>query len=305
MVGIANLPPEVNSARIYAEPGGEQLLAAAVTWDRLAAELIAAAESFDLVRLTASASRAWSGPAAEATATSAVAYVQWLKAAAGCAEQSAITAREAAEVFDRARQATVHPLEVAANRETVAALVAGNILGQSATAIATTEAAYDEMWAQDVAAIISYQVGVSRLIGTSVSPAPSDGSSSLMMMLLSNGFDTALLTGSMATSALLSMEPEAAAGTRSTGDVSEPLSTPAAPVLESLSVPRSWATAATEVRSGASAGVGVPTAGKSSGTPRPLHGGMATGGVAGADRRRARWPASEQAYPPLMPREGA
>lgn len=40
------LPPEVNSARIYAGAGPAPMLAAAVAWDGLAAELGMAAASF-------------------------------------------------------------------------------------------------------------------------------------------------------------------------------------------------------------------------------------------------------------------
>ncbi|HEY5384548.1 MAG TPA: PPE domain-containing protein [Acidimicrobiales bacterium] len=46
-----------------------------------------------------------------------------------------------------------HPSAVTANRVTLAALVATNILGQNAPAVASTEAHYAEMWAQDVAAM--------------------------------------------------------------------------------------------------------------------------------------------------------
>jgi PPE-repeat protein len=49
--------------------------------------------------------------------------------------------------------AVVHPSQVAANRARLAALVATNILGQNAPAIAATEAQYMEMWAQDVTAL--------------------------------------------------------------------------------------------------------------------------------------------------------
>lgn len=43
------LPPEVNSARIYAGAGPAPMLAAAVAWDGLAAELGMAAASFSLL----------------------------------------------------------------------------------------------------------------------------------------------------------------------------------------------------------------------------------------------------------------
>lgn len=55
------LPPEVNSARIYAGAGPAPMLAAAVAWDGLAAELGMAAASFSLLisGLTAGPGSAW------------------------------------------------------------------------------------------------------------------------------------------------------------------------------------------------------------------------------------------------------
>ena len=48
----------------------------------------------------------------------------------------------------------VHPSLVAANRAQRAALTATNLLGQNTPAIASTEAAYMEMWAQDASATL-------------------------------------------------------------------------------------------------------------------------------------------------------
>jgi hypothetical protein len=45
---------------------------------------------------------------------------------------------------------------VAANRVTLAALVATNFAGQNAPAIMSTEADYAQMWAQDVTAMLGY-----------------------------------------------------------------------------------------------------------------------------------------------------
>ncbi|MBO0880740.1 MAG: PPE domain-containing protein, partial [Mycobacterium sp.] len=43
------LPPEVNSARMYAGPGAGSMLAAAAGWDGLAADLHATAASYGSV----------------------------------------------------------------------------------------------------------------------------------------------------------------------------------------------------------------------------------------------------------------
>lgn len=82
------LPPEVNSARIYAGAGPAPMLAAAVAWDGLAAELGMAAASFSLLisGLTAGPGSAWQGPAAAAMAAAAAPYLSWLNAATARAE---------------------------------------------------------------------------------------------------------------------------------------------------------------------------------------------------------------------------
>ena len=43
------LPPEINSARMYAGPGSGSMLAAATAWDGLAAELQSTASSYGSV----------------------------------------------------------------------------------------------------------------------------------------------------------------------------------------------------------------------------------------------------------------
>ncbi len=83
-------------------------------------------------------------------------YVSWMNATAAQAEQAADQAKAAASAYETAFTATVAPPVIAANRTLLAALVASNILGQNTPAIATTEAHYAEMWAQDAAAMYGY-----------------------------------------------------------------------------------------------------------------------------------------------------
>ncbi|WP_031724344.1 PPE family protein, partial [Mycobacterium tuberculosis] len=147
------LPPEINSARIYAGAGSGPLFMAAAAWEGLAADLRASASSFDAV-IAGLAAGPWSGPASVAMAGAAAPYVGWLSAAAGQAELSAGQATAAATAFEAALAATVHPAAVTANRVLLGALVATNILGQNTPAIAATEFDYVEMWAQDVGAMV-------------------------------------------------------------------------------------------------------------------------------------------------------
>src|SRR5258708_40376771 len=76
------LPPEINSARIFAGAGSGPLYMAAVAWDGLAADLQGSASSFDSV-ITALAGGPWAGPASVAMVAAASPDVGWLSAAAG------------------------------------------------------------------------------------------------------------------------------------------------------------------------------------------------------------------------------
>jgi PPE-repeat protein len=149
------LPPETNSARMYAGPGSGPMLAAASAWDVLAAELGSAASSYASV-ISSLAEGSWLGPASASMAAAATPYVEWMSKTAAQAEESGYQARSAAAAYEAAYAMTVPPAAVAANRAALAALVATNILGQNTPAIAANEALYAEMWAQDAAAMYGY-----------------------------------------------------------------------------------------------------------------------------------------------------
>jgi len=150
------LPPEINSGRMYAGPGAESMLAGAAAWDGVAAELNSAAASYASV-VSALLAEPWLGPASAAMAAAAAPYAGWLAISAVQAEQTAVQARAAAAAFEAAFAATVPPPLVASNRSRLMSLVATNILGQNSPAIAATQAEYAEMWAQDAAAMYSYE----------------------------------------------------------------------------------------------------------------------------------------------------
>jgi PPE-repeat protein len=154
-VDFGFLPPEVNSWRIYTGPGSGPLLAAAGSWDSLAAELDITAETTESV-LSALTSLRWRGPAAQAMAAAAAPYLAWLSATAEQTQQMAMQARSAAAAYESARAMTVPPAAVSANRIQLATLIATNFFGQNSAAIAATEAQYCEYWAQDAAAMNGY-----------------------------------------------------------------------------------------------------------------------------------------------------
>jgi PPE-repeat protein len=151
----AFLPPEINSARIYTGPGPGAFLAAAGSWDSLAAELSTTAETYESV-LSGLTSLQWRGPASQAMAATAAPYVGWLYTTAEQTQQTAIQARAAAAAFEQAYATTVPPPAIAANRTQLTALIATNFFGQNTAAIAATEAQYAEMWAQDATALYGY-----------------------------------------------------------------------------------------------------------------------------------------------------
>ncbi|OBA63909.1 hypothetical protein A5647_00135 [Mycobacterium sp. 1100029.7] len=149
------LPPEINSALLYAGPGSAPLHAAAEAWDGLAENLASSASSFFSVASDL-ASGTWQGPSASAMLAVATQYVSWLRAAAAQAEATSSQAAAIAGAFETALSATVQPAVVSANRALVQALASTNYLGQNAPTIMDIESAYEQMWATDVAAMTGY-----------------------------------------------------------------------------------------------------------------------------------------------------
>ncbi|OBG19775.1 PPE family protein [Mycobacterium sp. 852002-51057_SCH5723018] len=152
------LPPEVNSARIYAGPGSAPMMAAATAWAAVAAELGSTAASYESV-ISVLTGEGWMGPASASMVSAAAPYVTWMSLTGALAQQTSAQAAAAAGAYEAAFAMTVPPAEVAANRALLMVLVATNFIGQNTAAIAATEAQYGEMWAQDAAAMYGYAGG--------------------------------------------------------------------------------------------------------------------------------------------------
>jgi PPE-repeat protein len=152
---FAALPPEINSARMYAGAGPGPMLAAAAAWDGLASELGSTASSYQSV-VEGLTSGAWQGPSSTSMAAAAAPYVAWMNTTAAQAEETANQARAAVAAYEGAFAATVPPPVILANRTLLMTLIATNILGQNTPAIAATETHYMEMWAQDATAMYGY-----------------------------------------------------------------------------------------------------------------------------------------------------
>ena len=156
-------PPEVNSVLLLDGPGSGPMLESAAAWDGVGSELSSAANAFSSVTSDL-AGQAWQG-SASASMTNAVArYVDWLGGAAAQAEQSAAQARAAATAFEAALATIVDPGSITANRGQLVSLVISNLFGQNAPAIAAAEVAYEQMWAQDVAAMSGYHASASATV---------------------------------------------------------------------------------------------------------------------------------------------
>ncbi|QOO02347.1 PPE family protein [Mycobacterium tuberculosis] len=155
MVDFGALPPEINSARMYAGPGSASLVAAAKMWDSVASDLFSAASAFQSVvwGLTVGS---WIGSSAGLMVAAASPYVAWMSVTAGQAELTAAQVRVAAAAYETAYGLTVPPPVIAENRAELMILIATNLLGQNTPAIAVNEAEYGEMWAQDAAAMFGY-----------------------------------------------------------------------------------------------------------------------------------------------------
>lgn len=152
---FATLPPEVTSSWMYSGPGPRSMLVAAAAWDQLAAELGSAASNYRAV-ISELITSSWQGPAASAMGTAAAPYAEWLTATSEQARQVANQARSAAAAYQAALAATVPPPVIAANRAQLQSLMATNIVGQNAVAIAANQAQYGEMWAKNATAMYTY-----------------------------------------------------------------------------------------------------------------------------------------------------
>jgi PPE-repeat protein len=149
------LPPEINSARMYAGPGSGPMLAAAAAWDATAAQLESAASGY-FSEISGLAGQTWLGPSSMRMAAAAAPYVAWLNSGAAQAVQTSAQAYAAAAAYEAAFAMTVPPPLIAANRAQLMALIATNFFGQNTPAIAATEAHYMEMWTQDATAMYTY-----------------------------------------------------------------------------------------------------------------------------------------------------
>jgi PPE-repeat protein len=149
------LPPEVTSALIHAGPGADSLIEASGAWQRLGTSLEESA-GINAAALT-SLDGAWHGPSAAAMTQAVEPYLAWLRTTAAQCQQMAVAAQDAVAAFNSARSAVVPVASVSANRTRLAQLLATNRFGINLPAIAETEDEYQNMWANNSAAMSRYE----------------------------------------------------------------------------------------------------------------------------------------------------
>ena len=103
---FALLPPEVNSARMYAGPGTGPMLAAASAWDGLSAELPSTAATYRAA-ITELTGGPWLGSSSASMTAAVMPYLDWMTTSAAQAEHTATQALSAA-----AAPAAVDPLSL-------------------------------------------------------------------------------------------------------------------------------------------------------------------------------------------------
>ncbi len=174
IVDFGAIPPEINSALMYAGAGTAPLLTAASAWNGIADELSAAASCIESV-VTRLSTEQWVSPASLSMAAAAQPFVAWLKCTAESSAHAAAQAMSSAAAYETAFAMTLSPAEVAANRAQLAVLIETDTLGQNTPAIAATEAQYGEMWARDASAMYAYAASsaVAGRLNPLTSPPPS------------------------------------------------------------------------------------------------------------------------------------
>jgi PPE-repeat protein len=153
-MSFGQVPPEINSARLFYGCGSASMVRAATAWDELAATLRQAAAY--CCAISATLAEGWHGAVAIAVGRALAPYIAWLNAAATQAAHAAMQAAAAVSAHELAMAAMVHPDVVVANRVRLLSLCTANCLAQVSPMIAQTEAEYEQMWSDDAAAMYAY-----------------------------------------------------------------------------------------------------------------------------------------------------
>lgn len=156
---FAALPPETNSAYLYDGAGPKTLYAAAEEWKEYTFTAMSCTlTSFD--RAVGSLQGEWSGPSALRMAEAAASYRTWMTAFILNIRSTGTQASRLMDAYSGAKDAMVHPDEIAWNRYRVAELRHHGMFGEYAEKIAELEEEYQQLWVKAAKVMETYAVTV-------------------------------------------------------------------------------------------------------------------------------------------------
>ncbi|CLW91080.1 PPE family protein [Mycobacterium tuberculosis] len=148
------IPAEYISNIIYEGPGADSLFFASGQLRELAYSVETTAESLEdeLDELDEN----WKGSSSDLLADAAGRYLDWLTKHSRQILETAYVIDFLAYVYEETRHKVVPPATIANNREEVHRLIASNVAGVNAPAIADLDAQYDQYRARNVAVMNAY-----------------------------------------------------------------------------------------------------------------------------------------------------
>ncbi|ABR07783.1 PPE family protein [Mycobacterium tuberculosis] len=148
------IPAEYISNIIYEGPGADSLSAAAEQLRLMYNSANMTAKS--LTDRLGELQENWKGSSSDLMADAVERYLQWLSKHSSQLKHAAWVINGLANAYNDTRRKVVPPEEIAANREERRRLIASNVAGVNAPAIADLDAQYDQYRARNVAVMNAY-----------------------------------------------------------------------------------------------------------------------------------------------------
>ncbi|KBA70508.1 PPE family protein PPE57 [Mycobacterium tuberculosis M1702] len=148
------IPAEYISNIIYEGPGADSLSAAAEQLRLMYNSANMTAKS--LTDRLGELDENWKGSSSDLLADAVERYLQWLSKHSSQLKHAAWVINGLANAYNDTRRKVVPPEEIAANREERRRLIASNVAGVNAPAIADLDAQYDQYRARNVAVMNAY-----------------------------------------------------------------------------------------------------------------------------------------------------
>ncbi|WP_128886652.1 PPE family protein [Mycobacterium tuberculosis] len=148
------IPAEYISNIIYEGPGADSLSAAAEQLRLMYNSANMTAKS--LTDRLGELQENWKGSSSDLMADAVERYLDWLSKHSSQLKHAAWVINGLANAYNDTRRKVVPPEEIAANREERRRLIASNVAGVNAPAIADLDAQYDQYRARNVAVMNAY-----------------------------------------------------------------------------------------------------------------------------------------------------